>query len=107
MVGSTVTRFEIEQTPDPDRRELVAGFALLLTEQISVDDAILRRASEIQALGIPGLDSVHLACAEHAGVDVFLTTDDRLLRRATRRRSRLRVAVDNPVTWFQSIESTR
>jgi predicted nucleic acid-binding protein len=105
LIGSDVTRYEIEQTPDPDRREEVEGFARFLTEQIPVDDDILARASEIQALGIPGLDAVHLACAEHAGADVFLTTDDRLLRRSTRLANQLRVKVDNPVTWFQTVGS--
>ena len=50
-------------------------------------------------------DALHLACAESDEVNVFLTTDDRLLRRAKRYQNRLRIHVENPYTWLQEIEN--
>jgi hypothetical protein len=44
--------------------------------------------------------SLHIACAEGRACDVLLTTDDRLLKKAIRYRSRLRVRVENPVNWL-------
>jgi hypothetical protein len=38
----------------------------------------------LNRLGFSGFYTLHLACAESAHVDVFLTADDRLLRRAQR-----------------------
>jgi predicted nucleic acid-binding protein len=60
---------------------------------------ILRAVAE-QA-GFADFDALHLACAERAEVDVFLTTDDRLLRRAKRLAAQLRVRVENPATWVR------
>ena len=61
------------------------------------------RSNDLEALGFKHLDARHLACAESGNVDVFLTTDDRLLRRAHRIRSELRVRVENPYEWLQEI----
>ena len=47
------------------------------------------------------MDSVHLACAEAAGVGVLLTCDDVFLRRA--RRLGLALRVLNPVAYLQEV----
>ena len=59
------------------------------------------RAEELQGRGIKEFDSLHLAVAEVANIDVFLTTDDALLK-ATERIS-TNIIVDNPVTWFMGV----
>ena len=48
-----------------------------------------------------GVDALRLACAEAAGADMFLTTDDRLLRVTARQPDFLRVRVANPLAWMQ------
>lgn len=45
-------------------------------------------------------DALHLACAEYADVDVFLTTDDRLLRRAASTHPPLQCKIKNPLQWI-------
>ncbi len=49
------------------------------------------------------MDAIHLACAESAEVDVFLTTDDRLLKKAKRIGKILKVRVANPVHWLMEV----
>jgi predicted nucleic acid-binding protein len=51
--------------------------------------------------GIKPFDSLHLALAETGGADVFLTTDNRLLRAAGK--IELRTGVANPVTWLMEV----
>ncbi|CCI01649.1 hypothetical protein [Microcystis aeruginosa] len=46
------------------------------------NDEIDQRSQEIEDLGFDLYDSFHIACAEYARIDVLLTTDDRLLRKA-------------------------
>ncbi len=48
-----------------------------------------------------------IASAEFSGVDVFLTTDDRLLKRSIRYSDKLRVKVNNPVQWFIDVSKTQ
>lgn len=59
------------------------------------------RATMLQQFGFGGLDALHLACAESGGCDVFLTTDDKLLKRAQHCASELQVRVVNPLTWLE------
>lgn len=44
-----------------------------------------------------------LRCAEAAAVDVFLTTDDKLVRLALRPMERLNLRVENPLTWLKEV----
>jgi hypothetical protein len=44
-----------------------------------------------------------LACAEQATVDIFLTTDDHVLRIATRHTAQLKVRVANPLEWLLEV----
>jgi len=73
----------------------VASRRLILTEQAQ------HRAEELQGHGIKVLDSLHLAVAEVFNIDVFLTTDDNLLRAADRILTSIIVA--NPVTWLMEV----
>ena len=41
--------------------------------------------------------------AESGEADIFLTTDDRLLRRAQRYHARLHIQVKNPETWLREV----
>jgi predicted nucleic acid-binding protein len=52
----------------------------------------IARAQEIEALGIKGIDALHLACAERLKADYFVTCDDRMIRNYTGT-----VVVVNPV----------
>ncbi len=74
-------------------------------EEIRIDGAIAARAQQVQALGFKPADALHLACAERGNADVFLSTDDALLRRAVRVGSRLHVAVKNPAAWVEEWEA--
>jgi predicted nucleic acid-binding protein len=52
-------------------------------------------------LGFHTYDAYHLACAEKAKVDSFLTTDDRLRQLAWKHRKQLQIKVANPLTWLE------
>ena len=48
-------------------------------------------------------DALHLACAESGQADIFLTTDDKLLRLSQRIANKLQVRVDNPLSWLTEV----
>jgi predicted nucleic acid-binding protein len=99
--GSKVVNAEIERTPDPERRRRVQTLAAHAHGLISVSDLQIERAHELEALGFDAYDALHLACAESGKVDVFVTTDDGLLRRAATLSKLLRVQVVNPLAWLE------
>ena len=61
----------------------------------------LERARELEKAGFVGFNAVHLACAESGKADVFLTTDDRLLKLAKNLAKQLHVKVENPLDWIK------
>ena len=89
IIGSDIIDDELSQMPDNERREKVGLLLTLASSHISLTSAIERRAMELAEWNIAPLDALHLASAEGAQADYFLTTDDDLLRKAGRRQSGL------------------
>ncbi|HZH89812.1 MAG TPA: hypothetical protein VEX70_04240 [Pyrinomonadaceae bacterium] len=100
-IGSEVLDYEIEQTPDPERRMRVELLTTPVAHKVLVESAEETRAWELEGLGFHALDALHLSCAESGRADVFLTTGDRLLRLAIRFSAQLRIRVANPLIWLQ------
>lgn len=100
-ISSEVVQFEIQQTPNPERRYQVQLLTRHASQVVKVDEAIIQRADTLQHLGFKTYDAIHLACAESVNASIFLTTDDNLLKRAEREASRLHVPVNNPLDWLQ------
>ena len=101
LVWSWALTFENEKHPMPDRRDEIALWEGRAERSISLDDGVKERAKQLTRQGIPAMDSVHLACAEAAGVDVLLTCDDVFFRRA--RRLSLALRVVNPVAYLPEV----
>ncbi len=92
FVRSVAHDLENDQNPLPWRAERVRVW---LAEQPLAEpgDGLEARTAELMAEGFRGFDALHLACAEAAGVDIFVTCDDRLVATARRLGSRIRVRV--------------
>ncbi|MGI9107483.1 MAG: PIN domain-containing protein [Pyrinomonadaceae bacterium] len=100
-IGSETLDYEIERTPDSERRLRVRLLATAVDHRVLIEAAEEARARELEALGFHALDALHLSCAESGGAEALLTTDDRLLRLAVRFSAQLRIRVANPLTWLQ------
>ncbi len=101
--GSAVLVLEVDNTPDPSKRFNVKLRLSHLYQTVIVGSIENSRGLQLEILGFKWFDALHLACAESANVDVFLTTDDRILKRAERFSSQLHVRVANPYEWLQEI----
>ena len=105
-LGSEALDFEIEQTPDTERRFRVQLLIEFVFRSIEIGQAEEDRARQLQTLGFKLLDALHLACAEIGQAEVFLTTDDKLLGLAHRLAGQLNVRVENPLVWLQEVTKT-
>jgi len=101
--GSEMLLYEIRQNPDLERRQRVLLFASQAQQVVETSDKILRRAEESEKSGFEPYDAIHLASAEQARVDVFLTTDDHILKVAGRNKKLLPFLVENPVKWLEEV----
>ena len=102
-ISSKIVNVEVERTPDPERRRRVQFVVSRAHHSLSVGELEIERARQLEAWGIGAYDALHLACAERGLVDVFLTTDDNLLRKAAALGKQLHVRVENPVVWLGKV----
>ena len=102
-IGSEVLNYEIEQTPDQERRRRVKMIAGYIHQIIKIDTSAIQRAKQLEALGFHSFDALHLACAENGNTDIFLTTDDKLLQLANKWSTNLSVRVENPLSWLKEV----
>ena len=101
--GSEVLSYELEQIPDADRWQKVRQLAKYLQIQIKLDAGITIRAQALSEIGFAAYDALHIACAEEAEVDIFLTTDDRLIKLADRNPGKIQVRISNPLPWISEV----
>jgi predicted nucleic acid-binding protein len=94
---------EISQTPNKKRIENVNKILSIAKIKVLSGDWLQQRASQLQKLGFASYDAAHLASAERASSDIFLTTDDRLVRRSQTYVQLLKVKVNNPLQWLAQV----
>lgn len=94
LISSFVVQVEFSRLKDPNRRERVGELISFARDYVVFDPGIAIRAQELETEGFGAADAAHLAAAEHAEADLFVTCDDKLLKRA--RRTELSVRVVSP-----------
>jgi predicted nucleic acid-binding protein len=83
LLRSPMHDLENERNGDPLRRAWVSRCLDMATINLSapIPDAIRDRASLMEQQGLKAFDALHLAFAEALKADVFMTCDDKLIRR--------------------------
>ncbi len=99
-VSSEVNDYEVSQTPNMLRRSRVVALARTASEHVRLEAQDEERGVALGKLGFGSFDALHVACAERAGVDALLTTDDGLVKLAARHANELHVVVRNPLRWY-------
>jgi len=99
--GSDVLEDEMDNIIDPIKKQKVLGLYSSTEEHIELNNDIIKRALNLQSFGFGSYDALHLASAENAGADVFLTTDKKLINQA--KKVGLSVDVSNPFVWLSEV----
>ena len=102
-LSSEILEDEVRADSDSERRARVKSVMEYVHQTLFIGVEEKARAEMLESLGFKHYDALHIACAESGGADVLLTTDDRLVNRATRFRSQLRLPVENPYIWLQKV----
>jgi len=84
LIASSVVMFETARNPYELQRKWVQKVMKLAVAVHAVDESIRQRAKILKDANIKALDALHIAVAEAADVDYFVTCDDRLIRRYRR-----------------------
>lgn len=103
VMGSDAIDYEISKIPDPDKRLMVQILSSVHDAHVKIDAAVEKRALELKRVGLKPLDALHIACAEKAKAEVFLTTDDNLLSKAVQNKTTMKVKIENPLRWVTEV----
>lgn len=82
-----------------ERKRWVEACLRLSQHHVILNTSIKGRARELEKQGVKPVDALHVACAETAAVDYFLTCDDNL----TKRYKDGKMIVCNPVEFVLNI----
>lgn len=104
ILGSDVLDVEINKIKNIERRQRVALLYHIIDDKIEYTNRIRELALEIQkSANIKLYDSLHLASAVIGKADVFLSTDDKLIKAC--RKLTLDICIANPVIWFMEVKA--
>lgn len=103
-VVSTVLKVEVNRNPNLTQRDDINALVQRAHHVVKTNRALRSRGKQLESLGFKTYDALHIACAENSEVDVFLTTDERMLKKAKSVGNQLRVRVENPYIWLQEVQ---
>jgi len=103
LVNSDAILYEVNNIPDPERKIKVQFILSIADDYIRINAKILERAKQIQKWGVRSYDALHVACAEAAQADIFLTTDDNLLKKMRQSEGETKIKTDNPFNWIKEV----
>ena len=101
LIASGALDYELSRITDENLFEQIQTIYSVAKERIKISSDAEQRAEILQSLGLRPFDSLHIALAEKCNADVFLTTDVRLLKVASR--ERFNVRVENPTIWLMEV----
>lgn len=79
LLSSFALEYENSRNPNIENMLKISGLLGYSTDYISFDEGILDRSLEFEKYGLMGMDALHIACAEKAKADFFVTCDDDLI----------------------------
>ncbi|MBD2140118.1 PIN domain-containing protein [Anabaena sp. FACHB-1250] len=103
LVNSDALQFELAKNSDLFKKEQLEAILSIATNYLQTNDIIESLASDLVKLGFKLYDALHLAFSQTYNLDIFLTTDDRLLRKAKKYPDLITIKVENPVVRLMNI----
>ncbi len=91
LVVSEALVYENSKNPNEQRKTRVASYFHLAQEFVEIDNSDMKRTRFLKGLGFSDMDALHIALAEKAGVDYFITCDDDIIRLYRKYKSLIKV----------------
>ena len=96
-VWSSTLDYELSKNPVPKRKATISRWRSGAVEYVTASEEVSQRAKELEDAGLGAQDALHVASAEQAKCDWFLTTDNGILKRASAAKN-MRIA--NPTQFI-------
>ena len=82
LVWSYILDYENSRNPFEDRKKQIYKWKQISSICLQESKDIITIASKLNKMGIKKYDALHIACAITSNCDYFLTTDDKVLKKA-------------------------
>jgi len=102
LLSSGTIDYELSRLSNINKLTEVLSLYAVAKERVKLAKIAEQRADFFQQKGMKPLDSLHAATAESCNADVFLTTDDRLIKALKRVGFKINFA--NPVFWLMEVD---
>jgi len=84
LINSFALEYENSKNPNIENMLKISDCLGYSTDYITCDEGILDRSLKFEKYGLMGMDAMHMACAEKAKADFFVTCDDDLIKKLER-----------------------
>jgi predicted nucleic acid-binding protein len=102
LVWSYILDYENNQNPYQERKVRIKKWKEYAISDIEETSELIETASLLNQKGIQKIDSLHIACAILSKCEYFLTTDDKILRRAKQIDD---INIDDPIGFIKEVLS--
>jgi len=82
LIWSYILNYENSNNPFQERREQIIKWKKYAITDSEENTEIIKTALLLNSKGLQKMDSLHIACAVFAKADYFLTTDDKVIKKA-------------------------
>ncbi len=82
LIWSYILDYENSKNPFQERKEQIIKWKKYAITDIEENTEIIKTALLLNSKGLQKMDSLHIACAVFAKADYFLTTDDKVIKKA-------------------------
>jgi len=93
FLNSFAIEYEISAISDNERETKIREYLRAASNYVNYNKKIENRAIALESFGFSAMDSIHIAVAEFAKVDYFVTCDDNILKISEEYRKNLKVNV--------------
>jgi hypothetical protein len=101
IIGSDVLDFEMSNMSNIDKKNKVISLYSIVKTKYTEDEKSKKMSEELIRKNVKWLDSMHVSIAEVNKVDIFLTTDDKLMSNSNKVKLKMRVI--NPLNWIVEV----
>lgn len=100
LIWSYILDYENSRNPFKERKNLIGSWRKYALEDIQEAPLIIETAKALNQKNFSKIDSLHIACAISAKCEYFLTTDDKMLKKASLVD---RINIDDPIGFIKEM----
>jgi predicted nucleic acid-binding protein len=100
LIWSYILDYENDKNPFRERQEQIMKWKKYAITDIEENTDIIKTALMLNSKGLQKMDSLHIACAIFAKADYFLTTDDKVIKKAN---AITELEISDPIDFIKKV----